>query len=155
MGSLEVQQDLIWVFGNGIWSGVYVCPEMETVCVHSRQWGRRLRSGRSRVGRVATAFVLVLLPRVLSSQGAQDQGGRFLGNGSLERLRRSCGHELAGAKSRGHSLRTSLNVPHNMFPPPEITISRDPVGLFGLSPNHRTPCGRCRVPRQRSYVANQ
>jgi hypothetical protein len=30
--------------------------------------------------------------------------------------------------------------------------SRDPVGLFGLSPNRRTPCGRCRVPRQRSYV---
>jgi hypothetical protein len=42
--------------------------------------------------------------------------------------------------------RTALTVP-----PPEITLSRDPVGLFGLSPNRRTPCGRCRVPRQRSY----
>ena len=38
----------------------------------------------------------------------------------------------------------------SLFPPPEITLSRDPVGLFGLSPNRRTPCGRCRVPRQRS-----
>jgi hypothetical protein len=45
--------------------------------------------------------------------------------------------------------RTALTVP-----PPEITLSHDPVGLFGLSPNRRTrPCGRCRVPRQRSYVA--
>jgi len=41
----------------------------------------------------------------------------------------------------------------SLFPPPEITLSRDPVGLFGLSPNRRTPCGRCRVPRQRSYVS--
>ena len=40
-----------------------------------------------------------------------------------------------------------------LFPPPEITLSRGPVGLLGLSPNRRTPCGRCRVPRQRSYVA--
>ena len=39
-----------------------------------------------------------------------------------------------------------------LFPPPEITLSRGPVGLLGLSPNRRTPCGRCRVPRQRSYV---
>ena len=38
----------------------------------------------------------------------------------------------------------------SLFPPSEITFSRDPVGLFGLSPNRRTPCGRCRVPRQRS-----
>ena len=36
-----------------------------------------------------------------------------------------------------------------LFPPPEITLSRGPVGLLGLSPNRRTPCGRCRVPRQR------
>ena len=151
MGSLEVQQDLMWVFGNGIWSGVYVCPEMETVCVHSRQWGRRLRSGRSRVGEWLLHSCLFSCPESSLKPGGAGPGGAVF----RERLWRSCGHELAGAKSRGHSLRTSLNVPHNMFPPPEITISRDPVGLFGLSPNHRTPCGRCRVPRQRSYVANQ
>jgi hypothetical protein len=43
----------------------------------------------------------------------------------------------------------------SLFPPPEITLSRDPVGLLGLSPNRRTPCGRCRVPRQRSYVVSR
>ena len=37
-------------------------------------------------------------------------------------------------------------------PRPRFTLSRGPVGLLGLSPNRRTPCGRCRVPRQRSYV---
>ena len=84
MGSLEVQQDLMWVFGNGIWSGVYVCPEMETVCVHSRQWGRRLRSGRSRVGEWLLGIrACSLAPSPLKPGGA-GPGGRgavFRGNG--------------------------------------------------------------------------
>ena len=52
------------------------------------------------------------------------------------------------AQSTGDTERLSL------LPPPEITLYRDPVGLLGLSPNRRTPCGRSRasgVPRQRSY----
>ena len=151
MGSLEVQQDLMWVFGNGIWSGVYMC-----VLKWKRYACNSGEGGSVPVGRVSESGYCIracsLAPSPLKPGGARAGPG---GAVFMERLRRSCGHELAGAKSRGHSLRTSLNVPHNMFPPPEITISRDPVGLFGLSPNHRTPCGRCRVPRQRSYVANQ
>ena len=83
MGSLEVQQDLMWVFGNGIWSGVYVCPEMETVCVHTIADSGE--GGSVPVGRVSESGYCIracsLAPSPRSSQGAQDQGGRFLGNG--------------------------------------------------------------------------
>ena len=79
MGSLEVQQDLIWVFGNGIWSGVYyVCPEMETVCVHSRQWGR---TGSVPVGRVSESGYCIracsLAPSPLKPGGAGPGGAVF------------------------------------------------------------------------------
>jgi hypothetical protein len=39
----------------------------------------------------------------------------------------------------------------SLFPPREITLPRDPVGLFGLSPNRRTPCVRP-MPRPASTV---